>query len=350
MSVKQKSIRLKLDIFKNKINQEQPFDLSTFQELQKKKTAPVFFSKKGIIQDFITQDSGLYFSSEKLRELKKIGRISRSKNILDSISSRNFQKSRVYTIGKADLVTLRIRRRYSKFNNYLADLINGAAQGVSLAKAWNLSVVGAVIFGMFTMTMIYRYLGQNVSAEMKNSTGNSEMANKIEENDSNINDEIDIAYITKILENEIGEEKISKKEFEKEILSMVKGYPIEKMVPDIVKQDRIVAAFLVAIAKKESNWGKRVPVLDGQDCYNYWGYRGIRDRMGTGGHTCFDSTKDAVETVGKRIEYLVSDTKRNTPGKMVVWKCGYDCSWDSKTAVQKWISDVDLYFKKLNRE
>ena len=122
------------------------------------------------------------------------------------------------------------------------------------------------------------------------------------------------------------------------------------MVPYIAKKDRMVAALIVAIGMKESTWGKHVPVLDGQDCYNYWGYRGIRDRMGTGGHTCFDSPEDAVNTVAKRIEFLVSNEKLNTPAKMVVWKCGYDCSWDNQKAVNKWISDVDLYFKKLNKE
>jgi hypothetical protein len=106
----------------------------------------------------------------------------------------------------------------------------------------------------------------------------------------------------------------------------------------------------VAIAKKESNWGKRVPVLNGQDCYNYWGYRGVRDRMGTGGHTCFDSTKDAVDTVAKRIGFLVSNKKLNTPDKMVIWKCGSNCAvTGGQAAANKWISDVSLYFDKLNK-
>jgi hypothetical protein len=45
---------------------------------------------------------------------------------------------------------------------------------------------------------------------------------------------------------------------------------------------------------------------------------------------------------------LVYEEKLNTPGKMVTaWKCGYDCSWDSPGAVEKWVSDVDYYFKEL---
>ena len=71
--------------------------------------------------------------------------------------------------------------------------------------------------------------------------------------------------------------------------------------------------------------------------------------MGTGGHTCFDSPKDAVETVAKRINSLVNNEKLNTPEKMVVWKCGYDCSWDNPVAVRKWVQDVDYYFEKFDK-
>jgi len=134
---------------------------------------------------------------------------------------------------------------------------------------------------------------------------------------------------------------------EKEIYSMVKGHPIEKMVPYIAKQDRAVAAFFVAIAKKESNWGERVPVLEGKDCYNYVGYRGQRDRMGTGGHTCFDSPQDAVDTVAKRIKTLVKENERDTAAKMVVWKCGSNCEvTGGQAAANKWIKDVDSILQK----
>ncbi len=132
-----------------------------------------------------------------------------------------------------------------------------------------------------------------------------------------------------------------------ELAEMTKGYPIEKMIPLISRQDEEVAAFLISIAKKESNWGKRVPKLDGNDCYNYWGYRGIREKMGTGGHTCFDSPKDAVQTVSARIKKLIEQDV-DTPSKMVVWKCGYSCNSHSDYSVKKWINDVDYYFGKIN--
>ena len=136
---------------------------------------------------------------------------------------------------------------------------------------------------------------------------------------------------------------------ELEIRDMVKGYPIEAMAQDIAKQDPTVAAFLVSIAKKESDWGNRVPVLNGRDCYNYWGYRGQNDEMGTDGHTCFKSHSQAVKRVSKRIKTLVKEQKIDTPSEMIVWKCGSDCSGHSDESVQKWISDVSFYFKQFKK-
>lgn len=134
---------------------------------------------------------------------------------------------------------------------------------------------------------------------------------------------------------------------EAKIKSLVKGHPIERMAPYISKKDPDTASFLVAIAKKESNWGVYSPHKSGKDCYNYWGYRGTYKKTASG-YSCFDSPYQAVSVVGSRIDDLVAQ-KVDTPKKMVtVWKCGYDCSWDNPVAVKKWVSDVNFYFKKLN--
>src|SRR4030042_5323758 len=57
---------------------------------------------------------------------------------------------------------------------------------------------------------------------------------------------------------------------EKKIRKTVKGYPIERMSPYISRKNKRVASFLVAIAKKESNWGRHAPKKDGKECFNYW--------------------------------------------------------------------------------
>jgi len=91
--------------------------------------------------------------------------------------------------------------------------------------------------------------------------------------------------------------------------------------------------------------------MNEHDCFNYWGYRGKRRLMGTGGHTCFNSPKDAVDTVSRRLEKLINTEKVDTPAEMmVVWKCGYDCSAQSSVDTKKWIQDVDLYFHRLDEE
>ena len=136
---------------------------------------------------------------------------------------------------------------------------------------------------------------------------------------------------------------------EKEIYKLVYGYPIARMTPYISQEDPKVAAFMIAIAKKESNWGKRKPVLNGEDCYNYWGFRLKTDKMGSAGHTCFDSPREAVNAVAARVDELVNEENIDTPKDMVVWKCGYGCQDETKTkSEQKWIRDVDFYYSKLS--
>jgi hypothetical protein len=134
-------------------------------------------------------------------------------------------------------------------------------------------------------------------------------------------------------------------ELENKIKNQIQGYPIESMTRAIAQQDEQVAAFLIAIAKKESNWGKRTPKLNGEECNNFWGFRQKRDRMGSGGHTCFDNQEEAVELVAGRIKELI-DGGFDTPEEMVVWKCGYNCDGHTNESVNKWIDDVGYYYDK----
>jgi hypothetical protein len=134
----------------------------------------------------------------------------------------------------------------------------------------------------------------------------------------------------------------------KNISKVVSDYPIEKMIPYIARQDGKVAAFLVAIAKKESNWGVHTPKKNGKECFNYWGYRG-KENTTASGYSCFDSRAQAVNIVGKRIKSLVAQ-KIDTPREMLVWKCGGSCSAQTGQGASKWIRDVDFYYKKMQTE
>lgn len=135
---------------------------------------------------------------------------------------------------------------------------------------------------------------------------------------------------------------------ENRVRTLVTGFPIEGMSSIISKQNKTTAAFLVGIAKKESNWGKRVPRADdGSDCFNYWGYRGAGSRGIAMGHGCFGSPEEAVGIVGGRLDTFVNEYHFRTAQDLIVWKCGWSCAGHSNTSVKKWISDVGYYTEKI---
>lgn len=209
------------------------------------------------------------------------------------------------------------------------------------------SLTLGVLFGIISMGFIETFFGPGVFVRASGIGGQTTtLSEEIHPSPENTLSTEDISYnsgadIFFEYFNEAEDEK-----YKDNIREMVKGYPIEAMLPFIFEQDRLTMAFLIGIAKKESNWGKRVPVLNDQDCFNYWGYRGVRKLMGTGGHTCFNSREDAVKTVAKRIDTLVHSEELNTPEKMIIWKCGFSCNGHSRESVKKWIADVDRYFSQ----
>ncbi|MFA5961212.1 MAG: hypothetical protein WC848_00845 [Parcubacteria group bacterium] len=127
---------------------------------------------------------------------------------------------------------------------------------------------------------------------------------------------------------------------------LVSGSPIEEMLPFIAKCDSETASFLIAIAKKESDFGRYSPQKNGRSCFNFWGYRGTYNQTASG-YSCFDSPEQAIEVVGGKIRELL-DKKIDTAEKMVVWKCGSTCAGHDPASVRKWISDVALYRQKAN--
>lgn len=133
------------------------------------------------------------------------------------------------------------------------------------------------------------------------------------------------------------------------IRGIVSGYPIEAMADDIAHFDREVAALIVGIAKKESDWGRRSPRDASGDCFNYWGYKGSGGRGSAMGYACFDSRGEAVRAVGGRIAELVAARQASDPERLVVWKCGSSCAGHDPEGVRKWIADVRHYYEKVMR-
>ena len=269
----------------------------------------------------------LYTKQEETKTLDGLRR--ERKNLLNSLREKTVAEGFWMFVRKGELYGRRLRRISSRFIPELGP-----------KKMVYASLTGGVVFGILSMALMSQYFGVGVFANEK-----EPLAEAVEKSNT-ISAEYDPSQ-------DVFFEYFSEAqgaEYEENIRKMVAGYPIEEMLPYILEKDKITAAFLIGIAKKESNWGKRVPVLDGQDCYNYWGYRGVRRMMGTGGHTCFNSRQDAVDTVAKRLDKLIKSEQLNTPEKLVVWKCGFSCEGHSRESVKKWISDVDMYYSQFMEE
>ncbi len=308
------------------------------------------FSRGKRTNAFFTEDSKLYVTPREQKMLRSGIVLDRETKKWDALSCRVVKKFVRYQPSQTSLLLKLLEARYEKFNDATADTARNFVGQFTTVRLWNASIVGSILFGMMMMTFVYRYLGQGASAkQLTQNNVSQEQAGPVKGSvlgtSDTRNDEESfakqVAEIEKVKESQM---------LEAEIAEMVKGYPIEEMIPYIAKQDRTVAAFIVAIAKKESAWGTRIPVLNGQNCYNYWGYRGQRKLMGTGGHTCFNSPEDAVDTIAKRITTLALENGRNTPEEMVIWKCGSSCAaTGGQASANKWISDVTMYFDKFDK-
>lgn len=358
-----------LDGLSFKVRRPLFFDLPLADFVLRHKKSSTAYYKSRITSKFVSEGTtSLYINQEDMVRIRKGEKIFPIHLAVDSLlknaAIRPNSEKLIFLRGKEDSITERIKEKYSDVLNYLTDLFRGSVEGVTVVRMWNVSIVSSVIFGMFLMTMIYRYLGQGVYAGTEKT---DQAAQEQIQAEINLGSGQDVAgegetnyasgdydeYTAKLIEdyNNKVREGIANDNIEEDIRQMVKGYPIEKMAPYIAKKDRLVAMFLIAIAKKESDWGKHVPICDGEDSFNYWGFRAKSETMGTGGHTCFDTREEAVDRVAKRLEFLVSNEKVNTPDKMVVvWKCGYDCGWDDPVAVRKWVSDVNMYFGKFDEK
>jgi len=212
-----------------------------------------------------------------------------------------------------------------------------------------------LIISLATFSFSYIFqknLGQSAAAEqLQNSSGivlgattDAKIENTPQDSETSSLQLADEEMIMNLL-TKIDDEKSA--DFKNEILQYIKGRPMEDMAPYIAKQPRIVAAFLVGIAMKESKFGVYAPRdAKGHDCHNYWGYRGPENTTASG-HSCFNSPEHAIQVVGKKINKLVAGGISN-PAEMISWKCGSSCAGHGAENVRKWIADVGINFYKLN--
>ena len=90
--------------------------------------------------------------------------------------------------------------------------------------------------------------------------------------------------------------------------------------------------------------------MDGEECYNYWGYRGQTENVTKSGYSCFESPKQAVAVVGKRLNYLIWDLRLDTPEELLVWKCGSSCASHDQGDVNRWARNVGVYSRKVEND
>jgi len=210
-----------------------------------------------------------------------------------------------------------------------------------------------IAISAFSFSYIFqKNFGQSAAAEDLQNSGGIVLGAADSQVDDSSSQNIDDNNYLQLADEDVVMNLIAKIDDEKhidftnEILTYVKGHPMEDMAPYIAKQPRIVAAFIVGIAMKESKFGTYSPHLDGRDCHNYWGFKGGGTTT-SGGYTCFDTPEESIQVVGRRIARLV-DGGRTNPAEMVIWKCGSSCSWDNPENVRSWIADVGINFYKLN--
>ncbi|MEF3691532.1 MAG: hypothetical protein V3574_00565 [Candidatus Moraniibacteriota bacterium] len=317
--------------------------------LSRKSISGSFLYSRGLKREnFFTGNSYLYFDCED-SVARKIIEFRTSNKLIDGLNKRAINDYRKFKRGKNDFLWLKYKKLVLKLDfcqKQLKEKRSYFLDNISVVRLWNTSILAAVIIGMISMSFIYRYLGQGAAAEdeVKERVA-MEIVEKREPQIAKASDGDDyIAELADYLKED------DNKKFNEKVQELVEGYPIEDFLPYLQGKDREVVSFYIAIAKKESNWGKRVPVLKGEDCYNYVGFRGKSDRMGTGGHTCFADRKEAVEVVSQRIEELIKKYGRDTAKEMVVWKCGSDCNaTGGQAAANKWIADVDMILKELKK-
>ncbi|MFA5986923.1 MAG: hypothetical protein WC819_06275 [Parcubacteria group bacterium] len=371
---------------------------------------------------FVTEDSGRYISplayQKQEQHYERINAVMR----FDSVHVR-YQKRHIVGEMYTKHVAMQTSQIFDAVSNYRAAL----RITMSPVRMYQVSIGGAMILGMVSMSMIYQNLGPSAFAEglenaMNKNDDTKEVVRVIENVDDNEgsdgksdvkedikkqqketesdkkqddgsgqaeiedtdtqkaesvimadivpkNTEISGAEDQKVDEKKDESTKKSvdsavKKEesaenqntqgktFEELAYEVTEGHPIQKMLPYILEQDPEVAKYFIAISKQESGFGERVPLLNGQDCYNYLGYRGRRKLMGTGQHTCFNSRKDAVETICKRLHTLIYDNDQDTARELVgTWKCGSkDCAGHSKESVDRWVSTVGSTYDQLSQK
>ncbi|HAR99661.1 TPA: hypothetical protein DCR85_00930, partial [Candidatus Moranbacteria bacterium] len=129
-----------------------------------KNSKSTLFSRGKRTQDFFTEDSRLYITPKQQALLRKGVKINQNLHRWDSLSSRVVTEFVRYQPSETSLLLKYLEKRYEMFNDATGDAARSFVGQFSTVRLWNASIVGAILFGMVTMTFVYKYLGQGAAA------------------------------------------------------------------------------------------------------------------------------------------------------------------------------------------
>lgn len=219
------------------------------------------YAKGRVTGNFFTEDSKLYITPFEQERMNGGCVLDRRVKKWDTVSSRIIREYQRYRPSQRDQLYRRFITTYSSMQQNFAEGTENFFSRFSPVKLWNFSIVGAMLLGMVSMTFIYRYLGQDALAENIASPAVAVAeVTELEPAQSREGKVLGEEIVKEASGDLVGKivqdiEAAKENEFKDKVRKMVKGYPIEAMLPEILEKDQIVAAFLIGIAKKRERLG-----------------------------------------------------------------------------------------------
>ena len=147
-----------------------------FEKIEKniEKNKSNLFSHGRKMDFFFTEDSKLYITPREHKLIQKGVKLNRNLKNWDSLSSRIARNYQKYHKTEKDALSKVLADRYDRLKEDISDKSQLIFGQFTFRRAWNFSIVCAVLFGMFNITLIYRYLGEASLADKIASANNNQ--------------------------------------------------------------------------------------------------------------------------------------------------------------------------------
>jgi hypothetical protein len=159
MHTKIKTLRC-LDIKSNDVYREDFLEGSS----SLKKNETILYSRGKKIQTFFTEDSKLYITPKEAQLIRNGIKLERRTGQWDNLHSRVVCDFIQYRPNQASYLLKLLEEKVGLLQKQTQETSESLLGQFSLVRLWNLSIVGSILFGMVTMTFMYKYLGQGAAA------------------------------------------------------------------------------------------------------------------------------------------------------------------------------------------